>query len=76
MQFEHLVDLLDDDELRFVVGHAVENEALAWAHLAAGHRGAAADECARMRPLLEQVADAEYRAWAAADLQALVAALG
>lgn len=52
------------------------HEALAWAHLAAGHRGAAAVECARMRPLLEQVADAEYRAWATADLQALAAALG
>lgn len=52
------------------------HEALAWAHHAAGDRGAAAHECARMRPLLEQVADAEYRAWAAADLLALEAALG
>ncbi len=52
------------------------HEALAWSHLAAGDRAAAAGECDRMQMLLAQVADPELRAWAAADRQALETALG
>jgi hypothetical protein len=52
------------------------HEALAWAHLAAGDRAAAAEEHGRMRPLIELVADPEYRAWAVADANTLEAALG